>query len=876
MYRVGNRTFSSIQDARAYDYATNGTISNVRSVAAPVSDPAVTDMTATKTGANVGTASTASTAGENTGGFTLRNNAGQTQGSFNTLAEATEFLSNNPDLINLGFREFDTSTLGGETETIPLSTMDRLYNFLTGSGGRSLAGIGLLTGAYEKLGGIGERGLELGEQLAAQQMAQATFRPYTVATTTGGQFGTKLTPVQRTYIDPVTGEEKSITEERLSTTLELSPEEQAIQSGLLGRAGRMFGATPGAAQLQQAGLGALGRGQQLMATPTFGIDPTRAAAEQAFGLGGRFMTAAEGQPADINLLRGQFAGQVPGLLTQEPSAGIGSLGQQALDLSRQRLGLGEVGILGGPVTDVTETFSDIQLPGVRTAAGALAGDVMGAGAAERGRVIPDISQTFAGITPPGVRTGAGALAARGLGLGIAGLDTTAPADVEALRGQYGGLAGQAAAGVLQPTGAREAEVFERIRATQRPEEERQRLALEERLAAQGRLGVRSAAFGGATPEQLALAKAQEEAQDRASLAAIQQAQAERQQALGEAQAFGGMFTQQAGLSSQLQSQAQQRAAQLSQLGLSAEQAQAQLEAEGFGRQLQLGQAGIQAAQAQSALRSQAQQRANELSQLGLSAEQVQSRLDAEGFGRQMQLAGAGLQAQQAQSALESQAQQRATQLAQLGLSAEQIESQLQSEGLGRAAQAAGQTAQLAQLAGGLQAQQAGLGAQYAGLGANLAQQRQALNTARQAQALQAMQAGQGLLGGGIGLQGARQQLGLTALGGAYLPQAQLLSALTPGQTAAAAAQQAQLYGTGLFGEATASGIDALLGASLGQANLIGTAGSGLLSGATSPSGAGTGEGVLGTGKGFSEFLDDVIGLDPSGGGLFRIFNRGGG
>ena len=738
------------------------------------------------------TGMTASTAGENTGGFTLRNNAGQTQGSFNTLDEAIQFLRNNPNLETQSYRPFDTSTLSGGGGTggddPSLTTMDRLYNFLTGSGGRSLAGIGLLTGAYEKLGGIGERGLELGDQLAAQQMAQATFRPYTISTATGGEFGTELTPVQRTYTDPVTGEEKSITEERLSTTMELSPEELAIQSGLLGRAGRMFGPTPGAAQLQQAGLGALGRGQQLMATPTFGIDPTRAAAEQAFGLGGRFMTAAEGQPADINLLRGQFAGQIPGLLTQEPSAGVGTLGQQALDLSRQRLGLGEVGVLGGPVTDVT--------------------------------------QTFEGITPPEVRTGAGALAARGLGLGMAGLDTTAPADVEALRGQYGGLAGQAAADVLRPTGAREAEVFERIRATQRPEEERQRLALEERLAAQGRLGVRSAAFGGATPEQLALATAQEEAQDRASLSAIQQAQAERQRALGEAQAFGGMFTQQAGLSSQLQSQAQQRAAQLS--------------------------------------------------QLGLSADQVQSQMNAEGFGRQMQLAGARLQAQQAQSALESQSQQRATQLAQLGLSAEQIQSQLQSEGLGRAATAAGQTAQLAQLAGGLQAQQAGLGAQYAGLGANLAQQRQALNTARQAQALQAMQAGQGLLGGGIGLQGARQQLGLQALGGAYVPQAQLLNALTPGQTAAAAAQQAQMYGTGLFGEATASGIDALLGASLGQANLIGTAGSGLLSGATSPSGAGTGEGVLGTGKGFSEFLDDVIGLDPSGGGLFRIFNRGGG
>jgi hypothetical protein len=43
-----------------------------------------------------------------------------------------------------------------------------------------------------------------------------------------------------------------------------------------------------------------------------------------------------------------------------------------------------------------------------------------------------------------------------------------------------------------------------------PQNERDRLALEQRMAAQGRLGVATAAYGG-TPEQLALAKAQQEA-----------------------------------------------------------------------------------------------------------------------------------------------------------------------------------------------------------------------------------------------------------------------------------------------------------------------------------------------------------------------------
>ena len=75
------------------------------------------------------------------------------------------------------------------------------------------------------------------------------------------------------------------------------------------------------------------------------------------------------------------------------------------------------------------------------------------------------------------------------------------------------------------------------------------------------------------------------------------------------------------------------------------------------------------------------------------------------------------------------------------------------------------------------------------------------------------------------------KLGMGALAGAYMPQQQLIAALSPGQTAAAQAQQAQLYGAGLFGEARASGIDMLLASALGQANLAGSLGTGLLGGA---------------------------------------------
>jgi len=66
------------------------------------------------------------------------------------------------------------------------------------------------------------------------------------------------------------------------------------------------------------------------------------------------------------------------------------------------------------------------------------------------------------------------------------------------------------------TATREQEVYDRMMAAMAPERDRGRLALEERLAGQGRLGVRTSMFGG-TPEQLAQAKAEEEARNQAIL-----------------------------------------------------------------------------------------------------------------------------------------------------------------------------------------------------------------------------------------------------------------------------------------------------------------------------------------------------------------------
>ena len=108
---------------------------------------------------------------------------------------------------------------------------------------------------------------------------------------------------------------------------------------------------------------------------------------------------------------------------------------------------------------------------------------------------------------------------------LGGMGATLP-DVSGIQQQALEGAGGFLTGTMMPTAQREADVYERIRATQRPAEERARLALEERLASQGRTGLRTAMFGG-SPEQLALAQAQEEAKARASLSAIQQAQAEQ-------------------------------------------------------------------------------------------------------------------------------------------------------------------------------------------------------------------------------------------------------------------------------------------------------------------------------------------------------------
>ena len=91
----------------------------------------------------------------------------------------------------------------------------------------------------------------------------------------------------------------------------------------------------------------------------------------------------------------------------------------------------------------------------------------------------------------------------------------------------------------QPIAQTEQDIYNRMLQVAAPERERQQLALEERLAAQGRLGTSSAAYGGATPEQMALATAQQEQLNQLGLQARNQALAEQQQAAGLGQGMLG-------------------------------------------------------------------------------------------------------------------------------------------------------------------------------------------------------------------------------------------------------------------------------------------------------------------------------------------------
>ena len=110
-----------------------------------------------------------------------------------------------------------------------------------------------------------------------------------------------------------------------------------------------------------------------------------------------------------------------------------------------------------------------------------------------------------------------------------GFTTQLSPEQQALQNQIMGQAGGFFNQLQADPALAQAQLYEQMRAVQRPEEERNRLALEERMLSQGRLGLGSAAYGGSSPELLAQETARQEAMARANLGARQQALAEQQQ-----------------------------------------------------------------------------------------------------------------------------------------------------------------------------------------------------------------------------------------------------------------------------------------------------------------------------------------------------------
>jgi hypothetical protein len=95
-----------------------------------------------------------------------------------------------------------------------------------------------------------------------------------------------------------------------------------------------------------------------------------------------------------------------------------------------------------------------------------------------------------------------------------------------------------------PIAQREQQVYDRMLTAMSPEQERQRLALEERMASQGRLGTQTNMYG-TTPDQFMFEKAQMEAQNQALLNAMQFAgqEQQRQSQLGTGMLAAGYVPQ---------------------------------------------------------------------------------------------------------------------------------------------------------------------------------------------------------------------------------------------------------------------------------------------------------------------------------------------
>jgi hypothetical protein len=211
------------------------------------------------------------------------------------------------------------------------------------------------------------------------------------------------------------------------------------------------------------------------------------------------------------------------------AGGLGNLAGSVFTGIGQNLGKTGAGLLTG--YGYNEMLQDLKAFGKEARTGA---EAIGQQAAEGTRFVPF---TVMGTTGAGVGTTPEGSTQFNL----------SPQE-QALQNQLFGGAGQFYGQAQQPIAQTEQDIYNRMLQLAAPERERQSLALEERLAAQGRLGTSSAAYGGATPEQMALATAQQEQLNNLGLQARGQALAEQQQFADLGQGMlGAAYTPQSAL-----------------------------------------------------------------------------------------------------------------------------------------------------------------------------------------------------------------------------------------------------------------------------------------------------------------------------------------
>ena len=154
---------------------------------------------------------------------------------------------------------------------------------------------------------------------------------------------------------------------------------------------------------------------------------------------------------------------------------------------------------------------------------------------ERGTAVGQQGYDQSQFVPFGVTSSLGGVQ----GTAEGGFDMNLSEDQQALQDRLFGMSGSFLDEMGGDPFERQQALYEQIRGLQRPNEDRQRFELENRLRGQGRLGLMTSQYGG-SPEQFAQDMALGEARNQAAYQAYGQSQADRQQSFGLASGLMGL------------------------------------------------------------------------------------------------------------------------------------------------------------------------------------------------------------------------------------------------------------------------------------------------------------------------------------------------